>query len=171
MSSPTHTDATHPTNPCAPPLAPPAQAVIVDHPKYRNNLALIVRTADVYAVPQVIVSNPTRVQRPGKPDTANAWARIGSHAPSLADALRRFPDATVVGIEMDAAAIPLPNFQHPTNAVYVLGSEDLGLSAEDRARCDVLIQVPSARSWSLNVEQSLVAVLYDRYVKGIPAEG
>lgn len=72
-------------------------------------------------------------------------------------------DAKLVGIELDARSVPLTTYRHPQRAVYLLGSERDGLSAEALEHCNDVIQIPG--EYSLNVSVAGSIVLYDRLLK------
>jgi tRNA G18 (ribose-2'-O)-methylase SpoU len=64
---------------------------------------------------------------------------------------------------MTEDAINILDFDHPQRCIYLLGTEDTGLSAEALERCDHIIKLPGARSMNVSVAGALV--LYDRYFK------
>lgn len=69
----------------------------------------------------------------------------------------------LVGIEMDKNAIDIKNYSHPQNAIYLLGSEDNGLSQKAIKLCQEIIFLPGEKSLNVSVAGSIV--LYDRYIK------
>ena len=73
-----------------------------------------------------------------------------------------------IGIEIDRAAILLPEFHHPSEAVYILGAEDHGLTNEAVALCKTLIVIPSR--YCLNVAVAGSIVMYDRAVKKVKTQ-
>lgn len=70
----------------------------------------------------------------------------------------------VVGIELGGAS--LPDFEHPTQAVYILGAEDHGLPPDVVGRCWATVELPAVRLASYNVAMAGSIVMYDRLVKG-----
>lgn len=74
-------------------------------------------------------------------------------------------DCQLIGIELTDQSISLPEFKHPKRAIYILGAEDSGLSKAVLEKCVSVVQVPSAKPFSLNVASTGTVVLYDRYVK------
>lgn len=72
-------------------------------------------------------------------------------------------DSKLVGIELDKCSVPLTTYRHPQRAVYLLGSERAGLSADVLAQCDDVVQIPG--EFSLNVSVAGGIVLYDRLLK------
>ena len=73
----------------------------------------------------------------------------------------------LVAVEQDQgaarAARMLPDFKHPERALYILGSEDRGLSNAVLADCGSMVEIPS--SLCLNVATAGSIVLYDRKAK------
>lgn len=70
----------------------------------------------------------------------------------------------LVGIELTSEAVPLTEFKHPKQAVYLLGSEDNGIPEKYLKKCQYVIKIPF-RDNSLNVSTSGSIVLYDRLSK------
>lgn len=68
--------------------------------------------------------------------------------------------AQLVGIEMGGT--PLSNFTHPLQAIYLLGSESMGLPAHVLARCNAVVSLESVVYPSYNVAVSGSIVLYHR---------
>ena len=63
-------------------------------------------------------------------------------------------------------AIPLGGFSHPKRAVYLLGSEDNGLTRKAMDKCHALVRLPGERSMNVAVAGSIV--MYDRHNKYAP---
>jgi tRNA G18 (ribose-2'-O)-methylase SpoU len=100
---------------------------------------------------------------------ASDTVRASRHVP-----LREFADfdaflasmpngAQLVGVEMGGRS--LPTFTHPDRAVYLLGSEDSGLSQAVMTRCHHVISLPALRTESYNVAVAGSLVMYDRNTK------
>ena len=69
----------------------------------------------------------------------------------------------LIGVELGGA--PLPEFEHPARAVYLLGAEDSGLPATILDRCYDVVSIPAVRKASYNVAQAGTLVMYDRFLK------
>lgn len=102
-------------------------------------------------------------------DVVKTWSRIPLfYYPEMEDLLSNIPyDCRLVGIEIDDAAVPLFEFEHPKRAIYLLGSEDFGLPQEIKDKCHFLVRLPG--NSSLNVGVTGGIVLNDRVSK-IPTE-
>ncbi len=100
-----------------------------------------------------------------KTDTMKSWRHIPLFEyPDLSHFLQSAPKgATLVGVELDERSQPLMSYKHPQQAVYLLGSEDRGLSPEALQACHHVIQIPG--KFSLNVSVAASVVLYDRLLK------
>lgn len=62
--------------------------------------------------------------------------------------------------------IPLPEFDHPEDAVYIFGPEDGHLPPEEEGEYDCKVYIPQSRSHvTLYAHQAAAIVLYDRLVK------
>lgn len=92
------------------------------------------------------------------------------HAPETVP-LRHFPDldaflaarpsgAVLVGVEMHGT--PLSRFKHPEKAVYLLGSEDMGLPPRALAACNQVVSLEAVRQESYNLAVAGSIVLYHR---------
>lgn len=68
--------------------------------------------------------------------------------------------AQLVGIEM--GGVPLAQFEHPAQCIYLLGSEDNGLPRHVLEKCNALVALEAVRQASYNVAVSGSIVLYHR---------
>lgn len=64
---------------------------------------------------------------------------------------------------LEEGAIPLPDYQHPDNAVCVFGPEDGTISQAIIDRVDAVVYVPTVDC--MNLAASVNVVLYDRLAK------
>ena len=96
-------------------------------------------------------------------DTTKAWTQIPLYAYEDFDDFQKHrpDDCLLIGVETDGKEIS--RFVHPERAIYLLGAEDRGLSAEARQRCSYVIRIPSA--YCLNVATAGSIVMYDRLTK------
>jgi len=69
----------------------------------------------------------------------------------------------LIGIEITDKAIPIKNFIHPKQAIYLLGAEDHGLTEKAIEKCQSIIVLPG--KICLNVAVAGSIVLYDRINK------
>lgn len=66
----------------------------------------------------------------------------------------------LVGVEI--GGMPLSQFRHPNQAVYLLGSEDNGLPAKVLEMCNAVISLEAIRQVSYNVAVTGSIVMYHR---------
>jgi len=86
------------------------------------------------------------------------------HYKDLADFKEHLPQGSkVVGVELLEDAEALEIFNHPQQAVYLLGGEDRDLSKEAQSICDYKVKFNS--DFCLNVAVAGSVVLYDRQTK------
>ena len=79
------------------------------------------------------------------------------------DFLRAIPmNARLVGVEMGGK--PLSKFNHPEQAIYLLGAEDFGLPDDISKQCHTLVSIESLRTESYNVSVAGSIVMYHRYL-------
>lgn len=144
--------------------------VAVYHPKHETNVGTLWRSAWLYdAAFLATVGRRYQKQAADTPGTSNHVPLI--HYADLDDLIEHLPfSCPLVGVEMTQGANPLPTFVHPPRAVYLLGAEDHGLPPKVVERCHRLVQIPSAKGWSMNVAVAGSIVMYDRYTSGRVAQ-
>ena len=72
----------------------------------------------------------------------------------------------LVAVEFDRTrSVPLSEFRHPRQCVYILGAEDNGVPRSVLDRCHYVVSIPSVRTPSYNVAVAGSLVMYDRLVK------
>ena len=71
--------------------------------------------------------------------------------------------ARLIGVEMGGK--PLSTFNHPEQAIYLLGAEDFGLPSAVIDACDNIISIESLRTESYNVAVAGSIVMYHRYLQ------
>lgn len=142
-----------------------AFAIGIDHPKYGVNVGTLLRTA--YNFGAALAFTVGRRYNPAKQpgDTIKAWRRLPViHFAAWDDFRIAAPHGWVpVGIEIGREAADLRAYTHPSCAVYILGSEDGGLTNEAAALCRDLVVIPSRLC--LNVAVAGAVVMYDRVTK------
>jgi tRNA G18 (ribose-2'-O)-methylase SpoU len=133
------------------------------HNKYDDNLGMLFRTAHAVGASFVFTIG-TRYHKPAT-DTPKSWKNIPLYQyADFADFKHSVPlGAEVVAIEMDDDSILLKEFQHPKQAVYLLGAEDYGLTQDILDKCDHVVRLDT--KFSLNVAVCGSIVLYDRISK------
>lgn len=133
------------------------------NPKDANNVGSIMRAAGCFNV-QSIRYTGTRYGYAAKfqTDTQKASHTIPLRA---VDSLFEEIDANtqVVCIELVEGAVPLPDFQHPENALYIFGPEDGSISQDIINQAHHVVYIPT--KGCLNLAATANIVLYDRNAK------
>lgn len=75
----------------------------------------------------------------------------------------RDENTKIVCVELVEGAIPLPEYQHPKQALYIFGPEDGSISQEVVDQADAVIYIPTIGC--LNLAATVNVVLYDRLAK------
>jgi len=98
-------------------------------------------------------------------DTAISWKHIPLYNYENFEAFyKALPyDCQLVGVEMDEKSVPVAEFVHPPRCVYLLGSEDNGLSKTALEKCHKLVQLPGDHCMNVAVAGSII--MYDRSTK------
>lgn len=71
----------------------------------------------------------------------------------------------LVAVELDEKSNNLIEFEHPTNAIYILGNEGYGIHKKCLDQCDSIVQIPTKQPISMNVAVAGSIVIYDRFFK------
>lgn len=108
-----------------------------------------------------------RKQRKQTSDVLNVPQKIPyRHFDSFEDFLISRPVGTqLIGVEF--GGIPLSKFNHPSKAIYLLGSETNGLSKEILAACNAIVEIESVNYMSYNVSIAGSIVMYHRLISSI----
>lgn len=132
--------------------------------KTPENLGTLWRSAALYAAAFVFTVGK---RYPGQSSDTTMTRKHTPlfHYANLADLVAHLPwSCPLIGVELAPDAIPLAGYSHPTRGCYLLGAEDRGLSQSQLA-CHQVVQIETARPWSMNVAVAGSLVLHDRHVK------
>lgn len=138
------------------------------HPRNGVNIGTLWRSAyQLGAAGIFTIGKPYRRQ---SSDTAAAETAIPLRVYAALDELLavRPRGARLVGVELPSGhpsagkALPLSQFRHPPQAVYLLGGESGGLPPAVLERCDLLVYLQAVRSASYNVAVTGSIVMYHR---------
>ncbi len=124
------------------------------------NLGNLLRSAHAFGASFVFTIGADERALETRSDTSRAETHVPLyHWPSLGE-MRLPKGCSLVGIEILEGAADLPSFPHPLRAAYVLGPERGRLTPDLVARCQHLVQIPTA--FSLNLATAGAIVMYDR---------
>mgnify|MGYP002836385615 FL=1 len=133
------------------------------NPKNPVNVASILRAAGCYGVASVFYTGQRyRFAKDFNADT-KAFHKV---IPTIGvdDLTEVVPEgASVVAVELVEGATPLPLFEHPSNAFYLLGPEDGSIGEDVLSWCDHVVYVPTFSC--MNLAATANVLLYDRLSK------
>lgn len=137
-------------------------AIGVEHAKTPANIGTLWRSA--YNLDASFIFTVGARYR-HQPTDLRAWRHIPLLSFSTVDDLREhMPHSCVpIGVELTDDAQPLERYEHPPQALYLLGPEDGSLSGDARRFCRDVLVIGSRRC--LNVATAGSIVLYDRLAK------
>lgn len=132
-------------------------------PKFDCNVGTLLRSARALGAAFCFTVGDTRGIV--STDTTKSFRHMPTyHYADQDDFLAHLPKgAALVGVELSPDAESLVSFAHPEAAVYLLGNEARGIPPEVLARCQRVVQIPSA--YCLNVAVAGAICLYDRIAK------
>lgn len=138
--------------------------IVLQQPKYVQNLGSVVRACSCWSAEELIWTGQ-RIKL--DMDRLPRELRMEAYSDVLVTRSERpfdlYPDFTPVCIELLSGSMPLPQFQHPTNAMYIFGPEDGSVSQVFRRLCHRFVYVPTKHC--LNLAATVNVVLYDRLIK------
>lgn len=133
------------------------------NPKTVTNVGAVMRAAGCYRVDAVIYSG-TRYDHAAKMQTDTKDRHQTIPLIGVDDLFANISANTkVVCVELAEGAIPLPEYQHPENALYVFGPEDGTINQAIIDRADAVVYVPTVGC--MNLAATVNVVLYDRLAK------
>ncbi len=103
--------------------------------------------------------------KPGVPDTMKSYRHIPTYSYiNFEDFNSHRPfDCVLIGVELIESAINILEYKHPKRAIYLLGSEDNGLSHDALTSCQDIVKLSGERSMNVAVAGSII--IYDRINK------
>ena len=98
-------------------------------------------------------------------DTVNAASRVPLFELAEWSDFARFAPKGAKWVAIEFGGTPLEDFEHPPNAVYLLGAEDVGLPTAVLRACHETISLSAENYASYNVAVAGSLVMYDRATK------
>lgn len=138
------------------------------NPKSPTNVGAVMRAAGCYGVDKVFYTG-TRYERASahQTDTKNMLSRIP--LAGVNSWLDTIPTTLpIVCVELAVGAIPLPEFKHPEQAIYLFGPEDGTIEQAVLDRAEAVVYVPT--QGCMNLAATVNVVLYDRLAKSANIE-
>ncbi|MEM9170177.1 MAG: RNA methyltransferase [Pseudomonadota bacterium] len=128
------------------------------------NLGAMLRTGHAFGASFMFTIGAAHNAREvDRSDTSKTHGHVPLYAFDDVDALVLPKGCALVGVELDARAVDLPTFRHPTNAAYLFGPEKGDLSDAAKAQCAHLVKIPMKFCVNLSVAAALV--MYDRLLQ------
>lgn len=137
--------------------------VVLINPKSATNVGGVMRAAGCYGVEKVHhTGNRYGFAQKFATDTKQRIDEIPLCALENIESLVK-SDTKIIAVELIDGATPLPHFEHPENAIYVLGPEDGSIRKDVLKHCDDVVYVPTVGC--MNLAATVNVVLYDRLAK------
>jgi tRNA(Leu) C34 or U34 (ribose-2'-O)-methylase TrmL len=137
------------------------------NPKSPDNVGSVLRAAANYRIDRVFYTGdryPRAIERKARSvDMSRKISKdvLISRAECLIEVVIK--DMKIVCVEFAVNAIPLPEYQHPENALYIFGPEDGSIDQDIIDQADAVVYVPTVGC--MNLSASVNVLLYDRLVK------
>lgn len=130
------------------------------HTKTKLNIGTLWRSAYQLNASGIFTIGKRYYQQPG--DTLKTMRHVPlRHYLTFKEFQQNRPMNTIlVGVEI--GGIPLKNFSHPKQAIYLLGAEDLGLPEYIRQQCNTIVSIEAINIQSYNVAVAGSIILYHR---------
>lgn len=135
----------------------------IQNAKTKENIGTLWRSADILGA-AFIFTIGKRYKKQAT-DTMKSFRNIPLYNyETFEDFYKSMPyDCQLIGVELDEKSVPVINFIHPQRGIYLLGSEDGGLTKEALTKCHQLVQLPGNYCMNVSVAGSLI--MYDRIIK------
>ena len=135
------------------------------HGKTEENLGTLWRSAAILGASFIFTIDHKYKHQSS--DVQRAWRKIPLFQYKTFDEFyNTLPySCKLIGVEMDESATPIKEFKHPTSAVYLLGSESVGMGKNIMSRCHELVYLPGKDSLNVAVAGSIV--MFDRVNSGL----
>lgn len=132
-------------------------------PKNSSNVGAVMRAAGCFRVNAVFYTG-TRYDRAEKFNTDTRDALHNIPLTKVDNLLDCIPEKVkIVCIELAEGAIPLSEYQHPENVIYIFGPEDGTIKQEVIDSADAVVYIPTVGC--MNLAATVNVVLYDRLSK------
>lgn len=133
------------------------------NPKTPSNVGTIMRASGCYGVEKVFYTGQ-RYNYASKfiTDTKDVHERIPLQwVETIGEAVSA--GIKLVAVELAEGATPLPEYQHPENALYIFGPEDSSVPQDILNLCEDVVYIPTIGC--MNLAATVNVLLYDRMAK------
>jgi len=130
------------------------------NPRTEENIGTLWRSAYIFGASYIFTIGRKYKQQVS--DTSHTWRKIPLfHFENFDKFFESIPySAKLIALEQTENSIPIAKFEHPDRAIYLLGSEDMGLSAKMLEKCNTIIELPGDSSLNVAVAGSIT--MFDR---------
>jgi tRNA(Leu) C34 or U34 (ribose-2'-O)-methylase TrmL len=134
------------------------------NPKSPENMGSILRAAGCYQAQSIRYTGERYARAKAfQTDTKNVHLDIKvSHVDEII-CKTTDKNLTKVAVELVEGAIPLPNFIHPENCLYIFGPEDGSIEQGIVDQCEHVVYIPTIGC--MNLAATVNVLLYDRLAK------
>lgn len=132
-------------------------------PKTSSNIGTLLRSA--YQLGASLVYTIGGRYKSSSTDTLNVPARIPLIEVNDWNAFVENSPRSAVWVVIEMGGTPLSEFDHPRNAIYILGSEDHGVPKNVLRACREVVSLEAQEYASYNVAVAGSIVMYDRLIK------
>ena len=135
----------------------------LSNPKSPSNVGAVMRAAGCYQVNSVFYTGK-RYANAAKFNTDTKSITQSIPLTGVDSIMENIPAETkVVCVELAEGAIPLPQFEHPEQVIYVFGPEDGTIGQDVINRADAVVYIPTVGC--MNLAATVNVLLYDRLAK------
>ncbi|MBU2864134.1 RNA methyltransferase [Reinekea forsetii] len=137
--------------------------IALTNPKSPTNVGAVLRAAGCFNANEVLYTgNRFDIAKKFQTDTKQANHSIGLTKVECFGG-EKPTQAKLVCVDLVEGAIPLMDFEHPEQALYVFGPEDGSINQETISKADAVVYIPT--TGCLNLAASVNVLLYDRLAK------
>jgi len=135
----------------------------IDNPRKQENIGSLFRSAQIFGA-KFVFTIGSQYRRQAS-DTCHSTRNIPYFFYLDYEEFfrNRAVGSTIIGVENAPEARLINNFVHPRQAIYILGSERVGVRPEILKKCNSIIKIDG--EFSLNVAVAGSIIMYDRSVK------
>ena len=133
------------------------------NPKSPTNVGAVMRAAGCYKANNVYYTG-RRYENAAKfnTDTKNVKGKIPLVAvENITDGV--LESVKIICVDLVEGSIPLPDFEHPENALYIFGPEDGTIPQSVINKADAVVYIPTVGC--MNLAATVNVLMYDRCVK------
>ncbi|MCA8944379.1 MAG: hypothetical protein KDB80_17585 [Planctomycetes bacterium] len=140
-------------------MSRPASYLILHHIVKSGNMGALVRSAAAFGIDEIVVVGRRRLPTRAAVGMQSCVRRTNFLRLRDAEDYLRERGVEIVGVEIDASAVPVEQHPFRGDTAFLLGNEGAGLTDAHRAMCDSFVRIRQhghARSLNVNVAGAIV---------------